>query len=73
MNLGHIWLVDTTNSRDCKGEWNMDGEKGSWWMLCKDGTKATGDISPPQSGAGSGHGLSDEGSPISFTFSPAHR
>jgi len=69
-DMGYIWLVDTANGRDCKGEWHMDGDKGSWWIRCKDGLKAEGIISSPSSGNGTGQGQTLDGQIINFVFSP---
>lgn len=69
-HIGHIWLVDTANGRDCKGEWKADGDDGTWWMLCKDGLRAEGTISSPATGSGSGVGKTSNGDLLRFTFEP---
>ena len=68
--MGYIWLVDTANGRDCKGEWHMDEDEGSWWIRCLDGLEAEGKISAPHSGAGTGKGKSESGQSMNFKFAP---
>jgi len=68
--MGYIWLVDTANGRDCKGEWKADGDNGTWWMLCKDGLKANGTLTTPRSGLGQGKGKTSKGQLVEFTFEP---
>lgn len=67
-DMGYIWLVDTGTKRDCKGEWHMREGKASWWMVCKDGLKAEGEMTPPYAGDGNGSGMTSDGKPVRFVF-----
>ena len=70
VDRGHIWLVDVAGGRDCKGEWQeKDGSTG-WWMLCQDGARAVGDMTPPREGTGRGMGVTSVGEVVEFTFAP---
>ncbi len=70
---GHIWLVDKTRGRDCKGQWYLsENQDYLWHIKCFDGLKASGSLDSPLKRIGVGRGKDNSNREIVFTFGPGN-
>ncbi len=65
---GHLWLVDQKQERDCKGEWQRQESGFTWNIRCPDGLVASGSLSDPTNGSGTGKGTDHMGKHTSLRF-----
>ena len=68
---GHIWLVDISRNRNCKGQWFLNKEKQySWKIKCFDGLEASGTLNDLMNQTGLGKGTDSFNNKVIFTFHP---
>jgi hypothetical protein len=66
---GHIWLVDKTRDRNCKGEWFLNkNNQYSWKIKCFDGLIASGALTSPLKQTGTGKGKDNFSKKVNFIF-----